>query len=182
MKGFATLVERITPWLIEVGSWLFGAMIAFELVIIAALLTVGPVDLAALVATAAFALALPPDIAGFFLLRLVRDLQSVSLDEVAVRSFGEVGFTDPKHSSPDVQSLHRHRTRFVLGYSYAMLALSLVLVVVGMTAALWHMAWWIAIAFLVMVAIAQAIIIRVVVVESRGDRASDGLPSASTPP
>jgi hypothetical protein len=27
------LVERITPWLLDVGSWFFGGLIAFSLII-----------------------------------------------------------------------------------------------------------------------------------------------------
>jgi hypothetical protein len=33
LKGFGTLVERITPWLLDLGSWIFGALIAFDLLI-----------------------------------------------------------------------------------------------------------------------------------------------------
>ena len=88
-KGFASLLEQVTPWLLELGSWIFGALIAFNLLILAALLTVGPVDRAVLIATAAFALALPPDVTGLVLLRLIVDVSKVRLDDVAVKAFEE---------------------------------------------------------------------------------------------
>ena len=75
MKAFGKLVARITPWLVEVGGWIFGGLIAFTLLVMASLLTIGPVDPAIMVATTAFALALPLNVTGLFLLRLVEDLK-----------------------------------------------------------------------------------------------------------
>jgi hypothetical protein len=72
MKALSNLVERITPWLFAFGSWIFGGLIAFNLLVVASLITVGPIHPAILVATAAFACALPLDVAGLFLLRLPR--------------------------------------------------------------------------------------------------------------
>lgn len=54
-KGFGNLVERITPWLAEMGNWVFAGLIAFILIIMASLITVGPVDSAITVATVAMA-------------------------------------------------------------------------------------------------------------------------------
>jgi hypothetical protein len=45
----------------------------------------------------------------------------------------------------------------VLRYAYIFLALAIVLSLVGMTAALWHMAWWIAVIFVAMVVVSQAL-------------------------
>jgi uncharacterized membrane protein len=87
--ALGTLLVRVTPWLLDLGNWIFGALIAFSLVIIGAMLTVGPVDRAVLVATAAFALALPLDVAGFFLLRLAADMKKVDLETLATAAFIE---------------------------------------------------------------------------------------------
>jgi len=35
LKAAAKLVENITPWLVEFGSWLFGGLIAFNLLVMA---------------------------------------------------------------------------------------------------------------------------------------------------
>jgi len=91
--ALGTLLARVTPWLLDLGNWIFGALIAFSLVILAAMLTVGPVDRAVLVATAAFALALPLDVAGFVLLRIAVDMKKVDLETVATAAFVEAGFT-----------------------------------------------------------------------------------------
>jgi hypothetical protein len=161
MKAFGKFVERITPWLFEVGSWSFGGLIAFTLLVVASLLTVGPVDPAIMVAMTAFALALPLDVAGLILLRLVQDLKRVGFEEEVVQVFQDVGFTVGEQiASPKaLESLRKRRTRIVLGDSLGILALSILLTLTGMTAALWHMAWWIGVVFLAMVLISLAMVI-----------------------
>ena len=149
MRAFETLVEGITPWLLDLGGWIFGALIALNLLVLASLVTVGPVDGAVLVATLCLALALPPDVAGFLLLRLLEDLNKVRLDQVAADAFAAEGFDRAQFESAPA-SLSQKRSRTVLLYSYSMLSLSAVLTVAGLTATLWHMTWWIAFAFLVM--------------------------------
>lgn len=147
VAGLEKLLERITPWLLDLGSWIFGALIAFDLVILGALLTVGPVDKPVLIASGAFAIALPPAIGGFVLLRLAGDMKTVDLEQLASSAFQEVGFTVEEGSPETAEALERRRVRTVLGYSYALLAVATTLTVVGMTAALWHMALWIGASF-----------------------------------
>ncbi len=165
MKAFGKFVERISPWLFEVGSWIFGGLIAFNLLVMASLITVGPVDPAIMVATAAFALALPLDVAGLFLLRLVRDMKRVGFEEEVAQVFHDVGFTVGEQiASPKaLESLRKRRTGIVLGSSLGILALSVLLTLTGMTAALWHMAWWIGVVFFAMVMISLAIVIVAIV-------------------
>ena len=165
VNAFGKLVERITPWLLDLGNWIFGALIAFNLVILGALLTVGPVDPAIIVSTGALALALPADAAGFFLLRLVADLKQVGLEEIAAKAFQEVGFTvENQVPSPGApESVEKRRTRIVLRYSYTLLAVSILLTLVGMTAALWHMAWWIGVVFVAMLVAGQGVVFGAIV-------------------
>ena len=99
-KAFGKLVVRITPWLFEFGSWIFGGLIAFTLLVMAALINVGPVDPAILVATAAFALALPLNVTGLILLRLIQDLKHVGFEEELAHAFEEVGFTFGEQYQP----------------------------------------------------------------------------------
>ena len=179
--GLVKLVERIAPWLLDLGNWIFGALIAFDLLILSALLTVGPVDTSVLIATAAIALALPPDIAGFLLLRLAADMKSVDLEQVATEAFVEVGF-EVKDRGP-VQSpaeAEQRRARLVLRYSYALLALTVVLTFIGVTAALWHMAWWIGAAFVGMAVASQAVFF--VAVASTGGNTTWSTPAGETEP
>ena len=160
VSAFGALIEGIAPWLLDLGSWIFGALIAFDLVILGALLTVGPVDTAIIVSTAAFALALPSDVAGFFLLRLMADLKNVDLEKVATQAFQEVGFDVPAPSNEG--SLEKKRTRVVLGYSYGLLTLAVFLTLIGITAALWHMAWWIGVIFVPMVVASQSVVFKAI--------------------
>lgn len=160
VSGFGAMLERITPWLLDLGSWVFGALIAFNLLIVAALLTVGPADLAAVIATAAFALALPLDVAGFFLLRLLEDIQKARLEEIAAEAFQGAGFRGDQVPTPDaLDSMRKRRARIVLIYSYSILSVSVLLTVIGMSAALWHMGWWIGVAFVLMTLVSPAVVI-----------------------
>lgn len=161
LKALEQLGERFTPWLIEVGTWIFGGLIAFNLLVMGSLLTVGPVDLAIVVSTAAFALALPLNVTGLVLLRLVQDLKQVRFEDEVARAFQQAGVTLGEEQIPSAEALETMRTtrpRVVLSTSSGILTLSVVLTVTGMTAALWHMAWWIGIAFFAMVLIGLVIV------------------------
>ncbi len=159
-QAYNSLIERITPWLFEVGSWIFGGLIAFTLLIMASLITVGPVDLPIKIATVAFALVLPLNVTGLLLLRLVRDVKPVGFEEGIARAFQEAGLIPGAQQVPSLTALETVRkrgTRNVLNTALAILTLSSILTVVGLGAALWHMVWWIAVAFVAMVFICQTI-------------------------
>jgi hypothetical protein len=74
----------------------------------------------------------------------------------------------------------QRRARVVLRYSYALLALTVVLTFIGVTAALWHMAWWIGAAFLGMAAASQAVFF--VAVASTGGNTTWSTPAGETEP
>ena len=161
MNAFGQLVERFAPWLVEFGSWIFGGFIALTLFVIASLITIGPVDPAITVSTAAFAFALPLDVTGLFLLRLGKDLKQVGFEEEFAQAFQDVDFTNGEQvtSPKTLESLRKRRTGFFLAYSLGILALSILLTLTGMIAVLWYMAWWIGIIFLVMVIISLVVVI-----------------------
>ncbi len=160
MKAYSKLLEKGTPGLFDVGSWIFGGLIAFTLLIMASLITVGPVDLYIKVATASLALALPLDVTGLVLLRLVQDMKPVRFEQEVSQTFQEVGLTPDEMQIPSLSSLQALRirgTQIALRYALGILTLSVVLTIAGMTATLWHMGWWIAIAFVAMVVISLLI-------------------------
>lgn len=164
-QALANLLLKITPWLFDFGSWLFGGLIAFNLVIIAALFTIGPTHAAILVSTAAFAVALPLDVTGLFLLRLAQDVKDITFDDQMVQEFRDAGFSiDVYLPSPQMQeSMRKKRASVVLSYSAGILALSVLLTLIGIIAALWYMAWWIGVVFIAMVVLSQALVIIVIV-------------------
>jgi hypothetical protein len=169
MKAYSRLLDKGTPWLFEVGSWIFGGLIAFTLLILSALITVGPVDLYVKSATTALALALPLDVTGLVLLRLVQDLKPVKFEQGITQTFQEVGLTPGDMQIPSLTSLQALRirgTRVALRYALGILALSVVLTLAGITVTLWHMAWWIGGAFLAMVAV-NAVIVMVAMVAAQ---------------
>lgn len=159
--------DRISPWLLEVGSWIFGGLIAFNVFVLGPLMTLGPVDSAIMVAITAFALVLPLDVAGLIVLRIARDLSNVDFSadfEAEVRqamqsigpSIGEQAQAAPAPRS--LEAMRKKNTRSALVYSSGMLTLSIVLTLAGIIAALWHVAWWIAVAFAVMVVFSLLIV------------------------
>jgi ABC-type multidrug transport system fused ATPase/permease subunit len=161
MKAFGKLVERITPWLFEFGSWIFGGFIAFTLLVMAPLFTIGPVDPTITVSTAAFAFALPLNVTGLFLLRLGKDLKQVGFEQEFAQAFQDVDVTvgEQVASHKKLESWRKRRTGFFLAYSLGILALSVLLTLTGMIAVLWYMAWWIGVIFFLMVIISLVIII-----------------------
>jgi MFS family permease len=161
MQAFGKLVERISPWLLEFGSWIFGGLIAFTLLVIASLFTIGPVDRAITISTAAFALALPLNLTGLFLLRLVNDLKHLGFEEELELAFQNTDTTirEQATSPKTLESLQKRRTVFFLSYSLGLLVLSIMLTLIGMIAVLWHMAWWIGVIFIIMVIICTVFVI-----------------------
>jgi hypothetical protein len=163
--GLRELAERTTPWLVDVGSWIFGGLSAINLVVLSALITVGPVDAAVRTSTAALAAALPLNVAGIILLRLIKDLNDVGLDDLTLRAFQDAGFPeiDAYFPSPGERaSQHARRSRVALLYSLGIAALSSGLTAMGMAAAVWHMGHWIAFVLLSTV-ILSAVLVTVAV-------------------
>jgi hypothetical protein len=149
--GLGRLVDSVTPWLMDLGSWTFGALIAFNLVILGALLTVGPVDPPVKIATAAFAVALPLGVGGLVLLRLLTDMSKASLGDAAAKAFIDVGFRFQRANKSD----EGRPRRVALLYTYALLTATALMTLTGMTASLWHMAWWIGVTFIVVALVSQ---------------------------
>ncbi|WP_201393953.1 hypothetical protein [Ktedonobacter sp. SOSP1-52] len=159
MQAVGKLIEEITPWLFEFGSWIFGGLIAFILLIIPALITVGPTHPTILVSITTFACALPLNVAGLFLLKLVQDMKSAGLDEQALHAFQDSGFPIEAYFPQEGEALHRKRKDITLRYSVGILVLGVLLTLAGMIAALWYMAWWVGVIFLTMVLVSQVLVV-----------------------
>jgi len=109
MKSLGNLVEKVTPWLLDVGSWIFGGLMAVNLVVIASLITVGPVDSGIQVSMTALVCALPLNVAGIVLLRLTKDVSDIRLDDLTLRVFQEAGFPEIETYFPSPQQERRCR-------------------------------------------------------------------------
>jgi MFS family permease len=164
MNGLANLVEKISPALFEVGSWLLGGLIALNLVVLGALITVGAIGPSILISATALACALPLNVAGIFLLRLIKDAKEIGIDDLALQAFREADFPNidayfPAARDREVHS--RRRSNAALLYSFGIIALSFTLTVIGLVAALWHLAWWLGVTMLAMV-ILSAVLVMVI--------------------
>ena len=159
--GLRNLVAKVTPWLIDVGSWIFGGLTAINLVVISALITVGPVAAAIKISTAALAAALPLNVAGILLLRLIKDLKEVGIDGLTLRAFQAAGFPhiDAYFPAPRERAIqHARRTCVAFLYSVGIAALSIALTVTGIASALWHLGQWIAFVLVSSVALSAALV------------------------
>jgi len=162
LDAIGRLLDRTTPWLSEIGSWIFGGLVAVNLVVISSLLTVGPVDAAVRISVIVCACALPMNVAGIVVLRLTKDLMEFGVDDLALQAFKESGFPEIEAyfpPAPERAALLKRRAGVALGYSLAIAALSAALTLAGLVAALWHMAWWIGSVLIVMVALSAGLVL-----------------------
>ena len=155
--GLSLFFDLAVPWLLDLGSWVFGALVAFNLVILGMVLTIGPVDTAVKLATAAFALSLPPNVAGFVLVRLVTDMRKMRAPDQAQQAFKDAGFE--LEGAPDRKEAERRMSGVTLSYTYGLMSVSFLLTIAGLTAALWHSGWWIGTSFLVMLAVSVGVLL-----------------------
>lgn len=154
--ALAKLLEWVTPWLLAVGSWIFGGLIAFDALFIPAMLNIRPFDLAIRISLTAFAIALPLNVTGLLLLRLVKDLKDIGLDDLTFQAFQETGFPDLDAYLPpsrERKKQNERRSRVAVGCSFAMAGVSMILTLTGFVAALWHVAWWIGVVLMSTVAV-----------------------------
>ena len=160
-NALAHLLGRVTPWLLAVGSWIFGGLIAFNLLFISAILNARPVDLPIRISITTFVIALPLNVTGLLLLRLVQDMQEIRLDEITIQAFQETGFPDLDAYLPPLherEKQNERRSRLSVGYSFAIAALTVMLTLTGFVAALWHVAWWIGVALVATVALCATLV------------------------
>lgn len=176
LDALSRLLDRTTPWLSEVGSWVFGGLVAANLVMISTLLTVGPVDAAIRLAVTAFACALPLNVAGIVVLRLSKDLGDFAVDDQALQAFRESGFPDIETYFPSATeraALPKRRSRLALRYSLAIATVGATLTFAGLVAALWHMGRWIGLAFLAAAGLGAGLVLIAFAHASLGPRGSE---------
>lgn len=160
-KAAEEAMELTMPWLVDVGNWIFAGLIAFDLVVMAPLIVTASADQALTISIVMFALALPLNLAGLVMLRLIKDMAHVGFSEEWARAYQEAGLPlGEQLASPQAREAQRkRRATVVLYYSFAVLTLSVALTLTGLTAALWHIAWWIGVVFLAMAVISLGIVI-----------------------
>lgn len=160
----SSLMDAIKPWLIEFGNWIFGGLIAFNLIMVAPLLTIGLNHIEVMVSIVAFACALPLSVSGILLLKLTKDLNDMSIDEVMHQAFKDAHIPDIESHLPteeQMQSTYKRRTEVGLRYSVWLGGTSAVLTLLGMIAALWYIAWWVGVIFIIVSVIALFITMNV---------------------
>ena len=158
-SAFAEFLEGVGPWLTELGNWIFGGLIGFNLVILGAVLTIEPLDVAAKIAIAADASALPPSAVGLILLRLAVDVRSIRQSQTAKQVLRDAGFTFGGLPAPERHAAAVKLNAVILRSTNRLMVLTILLTLIGLTAALWHAAWWIGVAFLVALVLSLGILV-----------------------
>lgn len=163
---FSILLEMLKPWLFEFGNWIFGGLIAFILIIMGAILTVGPSDPAILISITMFACALPLNVTGLILLKLIKDMSGVSIDDVMRKAFQDANIPIPEDDThgmtPETRNtLYKKGIDAGLRYSMILASVSGILTTLGVVAVFWHMAWWVALIFVITV-ILSCLLVRAV--------------------
>jgi hypothetical protein len=156
-KIFGTMLDQLRPWLLEFGNWIFGGLIGFNLVIFAVVLylaaaATSPIILLSL---AAFVCALPLDVSGLIALKLVKDMETVAIDDVMKQAFQDAHIPPRSDTLPveEADAIQKRRANLGLRYAGRLMAISAILTLLGMVAALWYVASWVAVLFLVVVLI-----------------------------
>jgi hypothetical protein len=162
--ALANLLERVTPWLLTVGSWIFGGVIACNLLFLSALLNLRPAGLPIRISLAAFAVALPLNVTGLLLLRLTEDLRDIRLGDLTFQAFQETGFPDLDAYLPPPQERQKQnekRSRVSMGFALAIAVLTTMLTLTGLVAALWQVAWWIGVALVATAALCATLVLAI---------------------
>jgi hypothetical protein len=105
------------------------------------------------------------NVVGIILLRLIKDVSDVGLDDLTLHAFQDAGFPeiDAYFPSPGERaSQHARRSRIALFYSLGIAALSIALTMTGMAAAVWQLGHWIAVVLFAAV-ILSAIVVTVAI-------------------
>lgn len=160
-----SMFESLNPWLMEFGSWMFGGLIAFNLVIVAPLLTLNRLEPSMLVAILAFACALPLNVSGLLALKLTKDLNDISIDDVMRKAFLDANITGVEGQIPAPEenpARTKKRTDLGLRFSLRLGWASAALTLLGMIAALWYIAWWIGAIFVIVVLISAYLTMKIV--------------------
>ena len=159
-KALNYLMDQLKPWLLEFGNWIFGGLIAFNLVVVAPLLTIGPGHLPILIAITTFICALPLNVSGLFVLKLTKDMSGIGIDDVMRQAFktAELPTREDDDAQPEkAASVEQQRINIGLHHALWFIAVSGVLTLTGLIAALWFIAWWVAGLFCVVAVVALVI-------------------------
>jgi len=103
-------------------------------------------------------------VAGLCLLRLVKDMKEVGIDDLTLQAFKDAGYPDAEAYFPEPRerkAQQSKRSRVAFWYALGIAGLSVVLTVTGLVAALWYMAWWVGVVALV-VALASTLLVAAV--------------------
>lgn len=162
---FGNMLDQLRPWLLEFGNWIFGGLIGFNLVIFAAVLYLAAAATSPMIllSLAAFVCAMPLDVSGLIALKLVKDMETVAIDDVMKQAFKDANIPPRSDSLPveEANVVQRRRANIGLRYAGRLAAISALLTLLGMVAALWYVAWWVAVLFLVVAVITCYITMRI---------------------
>lgn len=138
--------QIVLQWLYNAGGWIFTGLIAVALLILQNLIAIGRTDRVLLVAGLALAAALPLNLAGVWIVRYLRN-QDQALAAATLSSVPQVAGDEVTVSNaPIFSAKQRQFTNTILSI---LLDLSVLLTLLGIVCALWHISGAITVVFLI---------------------------------
>jgi hypothetical protein len=138
----------ILKWLYDVGGWIFTGLIAVALMIVLNLITTGTTDRVLLVAGLVLAVALPLNLAGLWIVRYIQNLDQ-ALAEATPPLAQPVAADEATANTASTEIFSAKKRSFMNDTITIILALSVLLTLLGLSLALWHISWAVTIVFLV---------------------------------
>jgi hypothetical protein len=96
------------------------------------------------------------------MLKLMQNMKDMKLDELMQQALKDADFPNAEAYFPDTQGMETFRKKrrdVTLRYSLILATLSMTLTLIGLVAALYYMAWWIAALFVTMVILSTALLL-----------------------
>jgi hypothetical protein len=139
--------QIVLKWLYDVGGWIFTGLIAVALMIIQNLIGIGHSDRGLLVAGLVLAVALPLNLAGLWIVRYIQNLDQAAAGAKPPLAKKQSVADDATVNAAAIFSAKK-RT-FTNRVVTIVLALSVLLTLLGLALALWHISWVVTVVFLV---------------------------------
>ena len=132
-------------WIYDAGGWIFTGLIAVALIIIISLIAIGRTDPVLFIAALTLAAALPLNLAGMWIARYLknRDQALAAVPQSQTQQAAE------DEATVHLQTFSAKQRSFTNTILSSLLGLSVLLTLIGVIFALWHISWAVTVVFLI---------------------------------
>lgn len=138
--------QIVLKWLYDVGGWIFAGLIAVALLLLQPLMTVSHIDPVLFIAGLTLAAALPLNLAGVWIVRYLKNQNQALADAALAPTRPSAGGDETTASNlPAFSAKQRQFTHLILSILFG---LSVLLTLIGVVCALWHISGAVTLVFL----------------------------------